>query len=48
MEKSLKIVDARKKWSKIRLEFDGYEGWVDNKQFNVLTKDLYESLQKES
>ncbi|MEZ4794291.1 MAG: C40 family peptidase [Flavobacteriaceae bacterium] len=43
-----KIVDARKKWSKIRLEFDGYEGWVDNKQFNVLTKDLYESLQKKS
>lgn len=28
-----KILETRKKWSRIRLAFDGYEGWVDNKQY---------------
>lgn len=28
-----KILERRKKWSRIRLSFDKYEGWIDNKQF---------------
>ncbi|MDR9401113.1 MAG: C40 family peptidase [Psychroflexus sp.] len=27
------ILDYQKNWSFIRLNYDGYEGWVDNKQF---------------
>ena len=26
-----KVLEVRKKWSKIRLAFDKYEGWIDNK-----------------
>ena len=28
-----KVLELRKKWSKIRLAFDNYEGWIDNKQY---------------
>lgn len=43
-----KILETRKKWSHIRLAFDGYEGWIDNKQFlNIPETDfLYFEKQK--
>lgn len=28
-----KILEQTAKWSRIRLAFDNYEGWIDNKQF---------------
>ncbi len=31
---SFKVLEQRKKWSRIRLAFDKYEGWVDNKQYS--------------
>ncbi len=38
-----KILEIRKKWSRIRLAFDKYEGWVDNKQFiNISEKDYFD------
>lgn len=43
-----KIIEHRKSWSKIRLAFDTYEGWVDNKQYVEILKDEYKALQKES
>jgi len=36
-----KVLEIRKKWSKIRLAFDNYEGWVDNKQFEEISEDTY-------
>jgi len=27
-----KVLERRKKWSRIRLAYDKYEGWIDNKQ----------------
>lgn len=39
-----KILENRKKWSRIRLLFDNYEGWVDNKQFKEISKEQYSSL----
>ena len=42
-----KILEKRKKWSKIQLDFDGYEGWVDNKQFAEIAKENYDILKKE-
>ena len=36
---TFKILEQRKKWSRIRLAFDKYEGWIDNKQyFEILSK----------
>lgn len=36
-----KILEKRKKWSYIRLAFDDYEGWIDNKQFREVSHDDY-------
>lgn len=41
-----KVIEQRKKWSKIRIAFDNYEGWIDNKQYTELSKDNYTSLNK--
>lgn len=43
-----KITEQRKSWSKIRLAFDKYEGWIDNKQFIEITEEQYNQLQKET
>jgi len=36
-----KVIEERKKWSRIRLAFDNYEGWIDNKQFVFVSEDDY-------
>jgi len=41
-----KVIEHRKKWSKIRLAFDKYEGWIDNKQFQLIEKVDYDNLSK--
>ena len=33
---TFKILEQRKKWSRIRLAFDKYEGWIDNKKYLLL------------
>ena len=38
-----KVLEKRKKWSRIRLAFDKYEGWVDNKQYKEITDINYNS-----
>ena len=43
-----KIIEQRKNWSKIRLAFDSYEGWIDNKQYIETTEDQYKCLHKET
>lgn len=42
-----KVIEQRKNWSKIRLAFDKYEGWIDNKQYIEIEVDLYNKLQNE-
>jgi len=39
-----KVLEHRKKWSRIRLGTDKYEGWIDNKQFKLCTAEQYELL----
>jgi len=39
-----KVIEKRKKWSKIRLFFDGYEGWIDNKQYQEIYEEQYNDL----
>lgn len=40
-----KVLEIRKKWSKIRLAFDQYEGWIDNKQFLLIPEEDYNTLE---
>jgi hypothetical protein len=39
-----KVLETRKKWSKIRLAHDNYEGWVCNKQWLEITEEDYKQL----
>lgn len=39
-----KVLEKRKKWSKIRLAFDKYEGWIDNKQYLEITEEQYKDF----
>jgi len=39
-----KILEARGKWSRIRIAFDSYEGWIDNRQFILINEEVYGDL----
>ncbi|AXO78993.1 hydrolase Nlp/P60 [Olleya aquimaris] len=41
---TFKVLEQRKQWSKIRLAFDKYEGWIDNKQYLEITEEQYKDL----
>ena len=41
------IIEKQQNWSKIKLSFDGYEGYIDNKQFIEITDKLYSKLNSE-
>ncbi|PHS05986.1 MAG: hydrolase Nlp/P60 [Kordia sp.] len=43
-----KVLEQRKKWSKIRLAFDNYEGWIDNKQYIEISEDMYKNISSET
>lgn len=38
------IIEEGKNWSKIRLHFDNYEGYIDNKQYEKIPKKIFEEL----
>jgi hypothetical protein len=40
------ILEKGKYWSKIKVSFDDYEGFIDNKQFEIITEELFEKLSK--
>ena len=42
-----KVLEQRKNWSKIRIAFDTYEGWVDNKQYAEITEEQYSDLKRQ-
>ncbi len=39
------VLERRKKWSRIRLSFDKYEGWIDNKQYLIISEEDFNSLE---
>ncbi|UMB60643.1 C40 family peptidase [Lutibacter sp. A80] len=39
-----KVLESRKNWSKIRIAFDNYEGWIDNKQYEEISEETYKTL----
>ena len=42
-----KVLEVRKKWSRIRLAHDSYEGWICNKQWIEIEDDIYKQLDKD-
>ncbi len=43
---SFKVLDHRSKWSRIRLDFDRYEGWIDNKQYFEISEEDHLTVSK--
>jgi cell wall-associated NlpC family hydrolase len=41
------VTEKQKEWSKIRLTFDNYEGFIDNKQYTEISADFYSKLKTE-
>ncbi|REH54890.1 NlpC/P60 family protein [Tenacibaculum gallaicum] len=41
------VIEKSKKWSKIRLAFDNYEGYIDNKQYEEISEEIHILLSKE-
>lgn len=42
------VLEQNQKWSKIKLAYDDYEGWIDNKQFKIITEEQFQLLSKDS
>lgn len=42
-----KVLEEDKQWSKIRLHFDDYEGYIYNEQYEAISEDIFNLLSKE-
>jgi gamma-D-glutamyl-L-lysine dipeptidyl-peptidase len=42
------ILEQFKQWSRIKMQFDDYEGWVDSKQFQLISEANYNQLTQDS
>jgi hypothetical protein len=42
------IIETRNQWSKIKLYFDDYEGWVDSKQYQIISEKSFKELSKDA
>lgn len=40
-----KVLEQRKAWSRIRLHFDGYEGWIANTQLYCISEEAYGQME---
>jgi gamma-D-glutamyl-L-lysine dipeptidyl-peptidase len=38
------ILEVDRQWSKIKLQFDDYEGWIDSKQYQSITEEQFNRL----
>jgi hypothetical protein len=42
------ILETQNQWAKIKLQFDNYEGWVDSKQYQIISEKSFNSLSKDA
>ncbi len=42
------ILEQFKQWSKIKLQYDSYEGWVDSKQYQIISETEYKQLSEDA
>ncbi|CAM3319150.1 C40 family peptidase [Zobellia roscoffensis] len=40
-----KVLDRRKAWSRIRIAFDKFEGWVSNHQMILISEEAYKNIE---
>ncbi len=40
------VLETHKKWSKIRIAFDNYEGWIDTNQYTQLSEENYFEIEE--
>ncbi|MFN3757423.1 MAG: NlpC/P60 family protein [Flavobacterium sp.] len=40
------VIEVKTSWVKVKLHFDGYEGWIDQKQFKEIQNSDFEELSK--
>jgi hypothetical protein len=41
------ILEQTKNWTKIKLQYDNYEGWVDEKQYQTISESSFNKLSEE-
>lgn len=41
------VLEQFKQWAKIKMNYDGYEGWVDSKQFQLISESDFNNLSNE-
>ena len=42
------ILEDAKSWIRIKLEYDGYEGWIDSKQYQPITETEFRQLSEDA
>jgi hypothetical protein len=42
------IIEQSKQWFRIRLQYDNYEGWIDSKQMQLISKSSFDQLSKDA
>lgn len=42
------VLEKQNQWTKIKLQFDNYEGWVDSKQYQIISEKSYSDLSKDA
>ncbi len=45
---TFEVIEQHLQWRKIKLAYDGYEGWIDQKQFFEITPEQYQQIQNAS
>ena len=41
------VLEKTKKWSKIKLAYDGYEGYIDNKQYELIPEEIFNQIENQ-
>ena len=44
----IEILERQNQWARIKIQFDDYEGWVDSKQYQIISEANYNQLSKEA
>jgi len=42
------VLELQKQWARIKLQYDGYEGWIDSKQYQKISESDYNQLSKDA
>jgi hypothetical protein len=42
------ILEQLKQWSRIKMQYDDYEGWVDTKQYQLISESSYNQLSEDA